>query len=236
MKTFSEETLMAYADGELDEVTRRAIAQAMQADPALAATVAQHKALRADVFAAFAPVLDEAMPPRLSAAVAAPASNVVELGAVRAARHWTWQDFGGMAAMLVVGIVVGRLALPVDQGLVAAGPDGALAARGALAQALSQQLASAPAKDAVASIGVSFKAQDGNYCRSFAMPGNTGLACRDGDQWKIPVMAATQARQGDYRQASAAMPAAVLDAIDARINGKALDAAAEQAARTAGWK
>ena len=52
---FSDETLMAYADGELDDDQRAAIERAVGADPALAERVAQHQALRSDVFAAFAP-------------------------------------------------------------------------------------------------------------------------------------------------------------------------------------
>ena len=64
MKSFSDEILMAYADGELDEATRRAVEEAMRKDAALARRVAQHKAMRNDVFAAYAPVAEEAVPPR----------------------------------------------------------------------------------------------------------------------------------------------------------------------------
>jgi hypothetical protein len=39
-----------------------------------------------------------------------------------------------------------------------------------------------------------------------------------------------------YRQASSGLPDAVLDAIDQRIAGKALDIAEEQAARDKGWR
>jgi hypothetical protein len=38
-----------------------------------------------------------------------------------------------------------------------------------------------------------------------------------------------------YRQAGAQMPPAVLEAIDERIAGKALDAQGERAARDRGW-
>ncbi|MTW05150.1 anti-sigma factor family protein, partial [Pseudoduganella ginsengisoli] len=66
--SFSEETLMAYADGELAPPEREQVERAMQGDPELAARVARHQALRSDVFAAFAPVLDEPVPARLAAA------------------------------------------------------------------------------------------------------------------------------------------------------------------------
>jgi hypothetical protein len=42
--------------------------------------------------------------------------------------------------------------------------------------------------------------------------------------------------QAGYRQAGSDMPAAVLDAIDQRIAGASLDAAAERAARAQGWQ
>jgi hypothetical protein len=45
-----------------------------------------------------------------------------------------------------------------------------------------------------------------------------------------------KAEQGGYRQAGSAMPAAVLDAIDQRIAGASLDAAAERAARAGSWQ
>jgi transposase len=51
--TFSEETLMAYADNELDAQTRTAVEEAMASDPEIARRVAQHKALRGKLRVAF---------------------------------------------------------------------------------------------------------------------------------------------------------------------------------------
>ncbi|WP_460826233.1 anti-sigma factor family protein, partial [Massilia terrae] len=58
----SDDVLMAYADGELEAPQRAEVEQAMRADPKVAAAVERHRALRADVFAAFAGVLDEPVP------------------------------------------------------------------------------------------------------------------------------------------------------------------------------
>jgi hypothetical protein len=49
------------------------------------------------------------------------------------------------------------------------------------------------------------------------------------------VLAAAPAREGELR-AAAAMPIAVLRAVDTRIAGEPLDAVAEAAARDAGWR
>jgi hypothetical protein len=237
----SDETLMAYADGELDEVTRRSVERAMQSDPALAARVARHRALRANVSAAFAPVLEEAVPQRLIDALHAP----VRLDQVRAQRTakagvrqgWSWAQWGGLAAMLIVGIVVARSdwLAPHGDALVAAS-DGVRTAQGKLADALTLQLASAPPAGQGVKIGVSFLSKEGTYCRSFALERAAGLACRQGGQWRIPVMVDDAAQVGAYRQAGSAMPVPVLEAIDQRIEGKALDAAAEKNARELGWK
>jgi hypothetical protein len=243
---FTDETLMAYADGELDEPARSAVEKAMREDPGVAARVAQHKAMRSNVFSAFAPILDEPVPQRLREV--GHSAKVVQLNAVRAAkneavekRRWTWPQWGAIAATLVVGVIAGSLGLrgSTGDGQLAsmAGNDGTLTAHGKLAAALSQQLASAAPSDRNVRIGVSFVSKDGVYCRSFMLGAAAGLACKSGAEWKIPVMAETAAGvPGSYRQAGSEMPAAVLDAVDQRIAGQALDAGAERAAQQRGWK
>jgi hypothetical protein len=261
--SISDETLMAYADGELDEPARADIERAMRSDPALAARVAQHQALRSDVFAAFAPIADEPVPPSLLAA--AMPGKVSDLGAARAARsearrRWAWPEWGAIAASLSVGVLVGSLVLgggvrggggpgagpgtgagagagAVGNELAALrGAEGTPVAQGRLAEALSTQLAGAAQKDGV-KIGLTFASIDGQLCRSFVAGESAGLACRSGEQWKLAMLAeVAKGAPGEYQQAGSAMPAAVLEAIDARIAGPALDAQAEQAARQRGWQ
>ena len=245
---YDDDTLMAYADGELDPAQRAAIARAIQDDPAVAAAVARHQALRQDVFAAFAPTLDEPVPERLQP----PAARVHDLGAVRAARAATqeqweqrqvqhrrpaWPQWGALAASLVVGVLAGSLGSGwFGSGTeLVRGPAGELSAGGRLAQALDRQLAQEGGSGDVR-VGLSFVARDGNYCRSFQLGGSAGLACREGGNWRVPVLADSPAQAGAYRQAAAPLPPAVLDAVDARIAGATLDAAAERAARERGWE
>ncbi|MDL2357988.1 MAG: hypothetical protein QFF03_22280 [Pseudomonadota bacterium] len=245
---FTDETLMAYADGELDEPTRSAVERAIRADPVLAAKVRRHAALRHDVFQAFAHTLDEPVPPRLMPV--GHSAKVVQLDAVRAARkhvvevprRWSWPEWGAIAATLVVGVLVGSMGLRSLQGETqlasSIGSHGVLTARGPLDAALTHQLASAPPASAGVRIGVSFVARDGQYCRSFAMAAASGLACRSGGEWTIPVLAqgaAADAGAQTYRQAGSTMAPAVLEAIDARAQGASLDAKAEQAAAQRGW-
>ena len=243
--SFSEETLMAYADGEVDEATRRAVEQAIRHDPAIAARVRRHQTLRADVFGAFAPTMDEAVPQRLRAALRSP--KVVHLDTVRAARQppppepvkrrWSWPEWGAIAATLVLGLGSGALAMRAAQPepeLVM--ENGALQAYGNLSASLTRQLASAAPRQANVRVGLSFMSKEGVYCRTFMLPRQSGLACRSGDGWTVPVLAEGGSEPGAYRQANSGLPGAVLDAIDLRIAGQALDINAEQAARDKGWR
>lgn len=228
--TYSDDTLMAYADGELEPAERAAIEQAMRTDPAIAATVERHRALRADVAAAFAGILDEPVPARLQ-----PPAPVVSLAVERDKRwRWSWPEWGALAATLVVGVLAGRM-IPGGGGPAIAGNGNQVVAQGELAAALDRQVGG-KAEGAV-KVGVSFASRDGAYCRGFVMGASAGLACREGGQWKIPVLAeAEKEAVGGYRQAGSALPPAVLDAIDARIEDKPLDAAGEEAARAREWR
>jgi hypothetical protein len=200
--------------------------------------------LRVDVFAAFAPIVEEAVPARLTAA----AAGVVDLQAARAARlekparrRWEWPEWGALAATLLIGVLagsVGHQSMSGDAALASVvGADGALFAHGPLATALSEQLASAGPSAQGIRIGVSFVGSDGHYCRSFIMGKGAGLACREGERWQLPLVAQVDKKaSGVYQQAGSAMPDAVSDAIDARIAGQTLDAQAEQLARRKGWQ
>lgn len=250
--SFSDETLMAFADGELDDITSHEVELAMRLDPAIAEKVRLHQALRSNVFGAFARTLDEEVPQRLQAAVRS--GKVVHLDSVRqlrtpppapqpvrvVRRAWSWPEWGAMAATLVAGVLAGSLAMRgIDDGQQFAAFDsnaGALTAQGKLSKALSQQLASAAPIDKDVRVGLSFVSRQGEYCRTFMLPATAGLACRSGDQWRIPMMAnSAEGKAGEYRQAGSELPPAVMQAIDDMIVGKALDANAEKAAQKQGW-
>lgn len=236
---FDDETLMAYADGELDAAKRAEIASAIEKDAELAQRVERHRALRAQVAGAFARVLDEPVPERLvRAAEARGRGQVVPFpsrGTPPPAMRWGVPQWGAMAASLFLGALISFKVFSPGDALLAT-RDGALVARGALAAALDQQLASAQGASDPVLIGLTFRAQDGNYCRSFTLraAGTAGLACRDGGEWKIPVTAAAPVTDG--MRTAASPPPAVLQAIEARISGEAFDAAGEENARRGGWK
>src|SRR3546814_879576 len=146
-----EETLMAFADGQLSGPQANAVAAAVAGDPVLAEKLAQHRQLRETMASAFAPVLDEPVPPSLAAAVSQGAQNaagdVVDFTAERQSRAIRRTPFiqrwGAIAAALVVGLFAGQLVdMPGGGGNLVKGSDGNLVASGKLAAALDSQLAS----------------------------------------------------------------------------------------------
>ncbi|MGD9598590.1 MAG: anti-sigma factor [Steroidobacteraceae bacterium] len=238
--TPTEETLMAYVDGELDANTRAAVDVALARDPALVRRVESARRLRATLSRGFDPALAEAVPERLLAAARGEPTNVRPLperrGALRAGA-WSWPQWGAIAASLVLGLVLGpRL---VKHPATITSLDGRLVAGGALAAALDTQLVNAQTGREAASIGLSFRAGTGEFCRTFDLRGAeslTGVACRRGGRWQIDaVMPADGDRRGAVRTAGSALTPALATVVEAMIAGDALDANEEAAARARGW-
>ena len=132
--------LMAYLDGELDEVTRQRIENALADDPELGARRDAQQRLKTRIAAHYDPVAEQPVPERFRALLD---TNVVDFAAARAGRSRPlWQSAAALAATLVLGLFLGRT-LPIGE----SGPIGLeqdnLVARGPLAEALNSQLASA---------------------------------------------------------------------------------------------
>ena len=254
-----DETLMAYADGELDAEDRAEVEAAIAQDPEVAAAVKRHGALRDRLRAAFDDVLLEPVPDRLiqAARTAGPAGPAAS-GAVsdlaqariakteRAARRWGAREWGAMAASVVAGILVARMAPfggKAGAGLVASS-NGELVARGALARALTEQPSGQPGVHADVMVTLSFRAKNGEYCRAFVARDTrafSGLACRDEDDdgWRLPVLAEGGQWTGGpngYRMAAAELPHTVIATVEATIDGEALDPEAERQALATGWR
>jgi hypothetical protein len=235
----AEETLMAYVDGELDPAAAARVEAALADDPELAAAVAREHALRRRLQSAFGRIAEEPVPERLVAAARGETVRPQAAFGRPARRRGTWRYWGAMAAGILIGVLFART-LP-DRGSHpwASGADGVLLASGELAKALNTQLASAPAADA-ATIGLSFKTDRGQYCRTFTTTrprALAGLACRSSQGWVVPTLLETQPASAEQmRTASSALPPALLEQVEARIAGEPLDATAERAARDAGWR
>lgn len=197
----SDETLMAYVDGELDAAARAHVEAAMQEDAEIGKRIARHRALREAMQGAFSAVLDEPVPDRLIAAARgqsaaargqsaaargqpaaaradrAAQSPVVDLSSVRElagrnkAAAWRWQP-AAMAASLLLGVGLGFLAWHGSGGaLFQSGAGGGLVAGAALGEALSTQLSDDRSGQRIAITGLSFRNKSGAYCRTFTLTG-----------------------------------------------------------------
>jgi len=246
--SFDDETLAAYVDGELDPATRVLVETAIETDPDIAARLKAQQDLKALLTGYYGPVADEPLPGRLLEAIqaGAPASaEVVDLAARRRPsakaspakplpRLPAW---AGMAACLVVGLAIGRMALPTSIGLSGDARQ-ALVASGPLARALNDQTA-ADASGPIR-IGLSFRDHDGDYCRTFQPNGReglAGLACREAGAWRLQVASPVAAKSAAaYRTAGSEAPPAVLSVVDALIEGAPLDREGEQRAIAGHWR
>ena len=207
------------------------------------AVEAAHRALRGAVRAQFDPVLDEPVPDRLIAKARALSRDssdqrVVPFRRKSAARVWpTW---GALAAGFALGALVLHLGTRLQSGPVVE-REGQLVAAGALAGALSSQLTREQSATDPIQIGVSFRARSGSLCRTFQLRDAStlaGLACREGEQWNLEVLAdsGTTQSQSAYRTAASPLPPAITQAVSDRIVGEPLDATAEAKARDSQWK
>jgi hypothetical protein len=231
----NEEALFyAWLDGDLEGEEAERVAARVAADPALQAQADRHRRLDAQLRAAFDPVLDEG--------VAAPTFNsakIVDLQARRSESRARRASFGlpqwaAMAATLLIGVVAGQF-VGDRSGTSVGTRDGMLVATASLDRGLDVELASAGAEGQVR-IGLTFRDRDGSICRSFADATASGLACRQGDDWRIEgLFAAPHGQQGDYRMAAGEDPR-LAAMIDDRIVGEPFDQDRERAARDSNWQ
>lgn len=229
-----DEEFFAWLDGELKGDAAERVAAAVAASPELTAKAEQHRKLAAGLRGAFDPVMEATTsPPRFQSA------EFVDFGARATARErrrswYAAPQLAAMAASLAIGILVGTQLIGRTSAPVAV--EGAeLVAAAALDQALDTRLASSPASNGTR-IGLTFRDSTGRICRSFADASASGLACREGNQWRIRgLFPAAEGQLGDYRMAAGEDPR-MARLIDETITGEPFDAAQERAALDAGWR
>ncbi len=229
---FTDETLMAFVDGELDAGERAAVVEAMARDPGVRSRVDCYRLQREQLQAAYDRVLVEPVPERLLAAAQG-------IRSIRPAHRPAGAQWAAIAASLFLGAALAWGVLrQTGEALITADGDG-LVAGGALAQTLSNDLAGKTTGRSV-EIGLSFRDRSGNYCRTFRLATTdpvAGVACRGPTNWQVKLVtrdvAGTPATA--YRQAGSALSADVLRTVELLISGDPFDVAEESAARERGW-
>lgn len=236
--TIPKETLMAYVDGELPPEEAARIEAEIAREPDSKAFVEKQFALRSALHEGLAEVLGAPVPERLITATKAKpslrwrmAETLRNLGARRIA------ILSGIpaAAALATGLVIGVFVTGPAGNIVPA--NGGLVARGALAAALSNQLAFNQ-QNAATKIGISFRDKQGHYCRTFTASETAGVACHGDGAWHIAALTQSGPETGAnaaYGTAASAMPEAIRGTVRGMIAGAPLDAAGERQARDQGW-
>jgi hypothetical protein len=234
--TITPEDIAAFADGELAETRSSEVAAAIAADPGLARQLAAHRAVKGLLAAHYAPIAAEPPPDRLTALLGGeadkPVATVIDFAAARQVREeerriprWSWIAVPAMAAAL--GLVLLRPGL-IGESPGYVGPE--------LAAALDTRLSAETAQGAQPRILLSFANDGGEFCRAYAAPDQSGIACRDTQGWRIERKRPGGEKAGvDYRQAGSAAEE-LMAAAQELAKGPALDQAGEKAARARGWR
>lgn len=236
----TREMLMAYADGELDEVTSRRIEQAISDDPDLARQLDADLALKANLRGHFAAIDDEPVPEAWAAMIAGARdedTRVVELNDARQARARRgvpgWGAGVAIAASLVLGVLLGTQVNTGDGPLIE--KDGTILASAYLEKALDTQLAAKP-EGARLRMLASFRRDDGGFCRAFTGEALSGIACRAEDGWHLErLLPGSRSQSTQYRQAGST-EAELMAAAQEMASEPPLDTEQEKAARARGWR
>lgn len=226
-----EEEFFAWLDGELDAGAAARVEARVAADPELADQARAHRALTQQMRGAFDPVMAAPVPDRIGA----PPVDFTAARERRAARPVSrTTQWAAMAATLALGIGLGNVVGGGGQTSPVTVEEGRLVAAADLEEALYARLASTPAGDGVR-IELTFRDKAGSVCRSFTDQGTSGLACREGGDWRIHGLFKGAGDAGDYRMAAGG-DARLAALIDETIAGDPFDAAAERAALEKGWR
>lgn len=235
---FNDAILMAFADGDLPPDEAGRVEAALAEDPDLAARVQRFRAVRTALRTVYDSVAAEPIPEHLRALLGdvasseSPRSLQAAPRPTRSVRTISPAVFAVMAAALILGVLAGRLSAPASGDLTTL-QAGRLRASPALARVLDTRVAAAADNlDAALRVGLSFRTVSGGYCRTFREGAASGLACRDGRGWSVPIIQ-SGAEQADTRSASDS--SAVMALVDRLIVGEPLSPEEERRALEQHW-
>jgi surface antigen len=243
MTPVSDETLMAFADGALDDAEMAVVAQAVSNEPLLAQKLERMMQTNALLRAAYDGPMHEVVPQSLLDAVRS-APDYAALQARAANENSRWLRWVALAATLLVGAVLGsQFSNPIKQ---QAQTDKTILASAAMQNALEN---SASLQKVALESGesltpqLSFQRDDKRFCRQFVLRKNDtdqqGIACRGTKGWSIAALMPAHAAEpttGGYAAAASESDAA-LDEFMTRLGARdPLDALAEKKLIAKAWR
>ena len=225
---FTDEDLMAYADGQLPEERASALDLALSQDPSLAERLALFVETSAAAKEALAPMLDEPVPDELVANVRAlaekskPSATVTPFpprpaNSPAAPSRSFWQVPLAAGLALIVGFGAAQFTGAgdtVDGELILAGL-GSPEVIGALTSVASGEETTLTGGERFAAIAT-FEDGAGALCREYELDRTTGetlvsVACHDGSDWSLRLAIAASSDSTGYA------PASSLDTLDAYL-------------------
>jgi hypothetical protein len=237
---FDDETLMAFADGELDEATSVRLETALAADEALAERLAVFLESRLLVASALKPLIDEPLPEALLASVRrmaeeaqgrqSEASNVVDLRPRPQVKRWAEHRWVMPLAAGIVLVITGVVGFTVGLNLYPSTMNSSAQVAAVLdREASGRDIALGSGE--MLHIIATFRDKNGSLCREYELkqPSSSTLsiACRQDQAW-VTQLALTSARTEGY------VPASSQETIDAYLSsiqaGTPLSAEEERAA------
>jgi hypothetical protein len=239
MTTITDEMMGAWLDGEVSQKERQAIEAAIAASPELGMRVARLSRVDRMLAPAYAETLSARIPQRFENLLAEPGQAAridgfwSRLGQALAPR-----PMAIAAASLVFGVAVGGVLVSRISG----GPAVEVAADGNLIanRAMAASLASAQSGgEGALRIRLSLLDDAGHYCRQFETSSAAGLACLEGDAWKVDTLTAATRSTGAgglYVMADGSTDPAIAAALQRRGVREVLDRGKEAAAIAAGWQ
>ncbi|MEL7720532.1 hypothetical protein AAG598_10850 [Citromicrobium bathyomarinum] len=101
---------------------------------------------------------------------------------------------------------------------------------------LDERLVASQSQTVETRVLLSFRGEEGRYCRAFSGSAGSGIACRDDEGWKLEAVGNdSEGASTDYRMAGAG-DSEILALAQEMAAGPALDAEGEKAARAQGWR
>lgn len=246
----TDELLMAFADGELENGLARQVEIAIAGNPALASRLEVFRLTGRALGPHFDAVL-EAQPPAamLQAIRSAPMTRLAQApGKVSFGDSLRnvlqgfgfgpspWPTLATLAAGIVIGVVAMQTGGPGGTALVAE-QNGKLIAAGQLAQTLESKTMR-ESLDGGIRVMATFKDETGRWCRLYQGSEHSGLACRQQTpQWQILAAGEGVAGSADtYGTAAGGGAKAVDDLIETMMGPEgALDAEADASLVKGGW-
>lgn len=230
----TDEMLMAFADGELDDAESARIADLISVDPVLAQRAEVFTRSRQLVEEALSPVLSEPVPAHLVASALGTTQDLSprpRAAVPRWAMAASVAVLAGLAGFGLHGLLPGGDA-PTSL-MAAASSPGVLTALETIASGQATRLDIAGIELTTTVVGT-FPVEQG-HCRIFTLADAAGqvraMSCGAGDAWQVPV-AVLETGTGFQAASGAEAIDLYLDSVGA---GAALDEATEIAAMEKGW-